>query len=87
MKNEMSKKRNGSSQPLQGADAIRQIEKRAHELWLAGSFHHGSALHHWLEAEREVKCPTFNKHRTPLIRAFHEKIHPCGERNTSDVRN
>ena len=67
MKNEMSKKRNGSSQPLQGADAIRQIEKRGHELWLAGSFHHGSALHHWLEAEREVKRPTFYKHRTRLI--------------------
>ena len=31
-----------------------QIERRAHELWLAGGSHQDTALDNWLNAEREV---------------------------------
>jgi hypothetical protein len=31
-----------------------QIERRAHELWLAGGSHLDTALDNWLNAEREV---------------------------------
>ena len=31
-----------------------QIEKRAHEIWLAAGCPHGDDLSHWLQAEREA---------------------------------
>jgi len=31
-----------------------QIEKRAHEIWLASGRQQGDDLNHWLQAEREV---------------------------------
>ena len=31
-----------------------QIEKRAHEIWLAAGCPHGNDLSHWLQAEREA---------------------------------
>jgi hypothetical protein len=31
-----------------------QIEKRAHEIWLASGCQHGDDLNHWLQAESEV---------------------------------
>jgi len=31
-----------------------QIEKRAHEIWLAAGCPHGEDLNHWLQAEREA---------------------------------
>jgi len=31
-----------------------QIEKRAHEIWLAAGCPHGDHLSHWVQAEREV---------------------------------
>jgi hypothetical protein len=32
----------------------REIEQRAHELWLAGGYRQNTALENWLNAEREV---------------------------------
>jgi hypothetical protein len=31
-----------------------QIERRAHEIWMAGGSRHGEDITHWLQAENEV---------------------------------
>jgi hypothetical protein len=35
----------------------KRIEERAHELWVESGCSDGSALSHWLQAEREVTGP------------------------------
>jgi hypothetical protein len=57
MRNDMkSKPHKNNNQPAQSPDiALReQIEKRAHEIWLATGCPHGDDLSHWLQAESEV---------------------------------
>jgi len=58
MRNDMkSKPHKNNNRPAQSSseDALHeQIEKRAHEIWLAAGCRHGDALGHWLQAESEV---------------------------------
>jgi len=57
MKSKPSKNNNGTG-PAQATPELvsrAQIEKRAHEIWLAAGCPHGDDLGHWLQAEREAQ--------------------------------
>jgi hypothetical protein len=54
MKSKPQKSNNVTATSWTDANVREQIEKRAHEIWLAGGCRHGEELAHWLQAEREV---------------------------------
>ena len=54
MKSKSQKNNNGTLTSSTKADLREQIEKRAHEIWVAGGCRHGDHVKHWLHAEREV---------------------------------
>ena len=54
MKSKPHKNNNGSAKSSQELGLREQIEKRAHEIWLAAGCCHGDDVYHWLLAEREV---------------------------------
>ena len=52
-----SKPYNNNNRPAKSSPALvlrEQIEKRAHEIWLAAGCCHGDDVRHWLQAESEV---------------------------------
>ena len=52
-----SKPYNNNNEPAKSSPELvlrEQIEKRAHEIWLAAGCCHGEDVNHWLLAEREV---------------------------------
>jgi hypothetical protein len=55
MKSKPSKYNNGPSKSSPEIVLREQIEKRAHEIWLAAGCPHGEDLGHWLQAEREAQ--------------------------------
>ena len=54
MKNKTPTKMNDAIHSTRDPCLREQIEKRAHELWLARGSCHGNNLDDWLQAEREV---------------------------------
>ncbi len=54
MKSKPHRNNNGPAQSSPGLVLREQIEKRAHEIWLASGCGHGDDLNHWLQAEGEV---------------------------------
>jgi len=54
MKSKSQKNNNGTITSSAEAGLREQIEKRAHEIWVAGGCRHGEHVMHWLRAEREV---------------------------------
>ncbi len=54
MKSKRHKSNNGPAKSTPELVLRDQIEKRAHEIWLAAGCPHGDDLSHWLQAEREV---------------------------------
>ncbi len=54
MKSKRHKNNNGPSKSTTELVFRDQIEKRAHEIWLAAGCPHGDDRSHWLQAEREV---------------------------------
>ena len=54
MKSKPYKNSNGLAKSSPAAVLREQIEKRAHEIWLATGCPHGDDLSHWLQAEREA---------------------------------
>jgi hypothetical protein len=54
MKSKPHKTNNGTATSSTEAGLREQIEKRAHEIWLAVGCPQGQELAHWLQAEREV---------------------------------
>ncbi len=54
MKSKPSKNNNGPAKSSPELILREQIEKRAHEIWLAAGCPHGDDLSHWLQAEREA---------------------------------
>jgi len=54
MKTKRHKNNNGPAKSTPGVVLGNQIEKRAHEIWLATGCPHGDDLSHWLQAEREA---------------------------------
>ena len=54
MKPKSHKNGNNPSKSPPEAGLREQIEKRAHEIWLASGCQQGDDLNHWLQAEREV---------------------------------
>jgi hypothetical protein len=55
MQSALQKKTEPKSNPSDRVDLRAQIEMRAHHLWRAEGGRHGSALSHWLQAEREIE--------------------------------
>ena len=50
-----TKKKNASVETTSNGDELRlEIEKRAYELWHADGGPHGTDLHYWLLAERDL---------------------------------
>ena len=54
MKYKPYKNSNGLAKSSPALVLREQIEKRAHEIWLAAGCPHGDDLSHWLQAEREA---------------------------------
>jgi hypothetical protein len=54
MKSKPFKNSNGPAKPSPEPVLRDQIEKRAHEIWLAAGCPHGNDLSHWLQGESEV---------------------------------
>jgi hypothetical protein len=54
MKSKPHKNNSGPAKSSQELVLREQIEKRAHEIWLAAGCPHGEDLTHWLQAEREA---------------------------------
>jgi hypothetical protein len=54
MKSKPYKNNNGPAKSSPELVVREQIEKRAHEIWLAAGCCHGDDVGHWLQAEREV---------------------------------
>ena len=54
MKSKPSRNNNGPAKSSPEIVLCDQIEKRAHEIWLAAGCPRGDDLSHWLQAEREA---------------------------------
>jgi len=54
MKTKPHKNNNRPAQSWPKIAMREQIERRAHEIWLATGCRHGDDLSHWLQAESEV---------------------------------
>ena len=54
MKSKPYKNNNGPAKSSPELVLREQIEKRAHEIWLAAGCCHGDDVRHWLQAESEV---------------------------------
>ena len=56
MKSKPYKNSNGLTKSSPALVLREQIEKRAHEIWLAAGCPRGDDLRHWLQAESEAKA-------------------------------
>ena len=74
MKSKRHKSNNGPAKSTPELVLRDQIEKRAHEIWLAAGCPHGDDLSHWLQAEREALKGCDDGSGESDAQLLHEKV-------------